>query len=76
MSSLFAFMRGAVEMNFWNLALHLGNIPSMVLAVVTYQVLITIFLLIPRRVGVPLMAGYTIVKIAVVIHNVLLSLAL
>ena len=62
-------------MNYWNLFLHLGNIPSMLLAVITYQILITIFyLLLPRRAGVPLMIGYTIVKAAVVIHNVLLVL--
>lgn len=76
LSSLFAFMHGAVEMNYWNIMLHLGNVPSMILAIVAYQLLITLFLILPRQMGIPLMAGYTIVKTAVVIHNILLALTL
>lgn len=75
-SSLFAFMHGAIELNYWNMLLHLGNIPSMLLAIITYQIVTTIFLLFPRRISITLLSSYTIIKVIVAIHNILLGLTI
>lgn len=73
LSSIYAFQRGAVELNWWNAVFHLGNYPSLFLAVITYQILITlIYLLFPRAPARVVLVTYTVLKIVVAVHNVLL----
>ena len=73
LSSIYAFQYGAIELNRWNTLLHLGNYPSMLLGIITYQVFITVvYKFFPETASKVILIAYTILKVLVSIHNVFL----